>query len=282
MLRAMVQWIFFGNFFIAFCAVLLVNETGWHFYNHSFSVAFNVFVFCATLCSYSLHTYLANNEANTPASVFVRNHRWLYLLLFCSSAVYCLYFIYRKPELWTSITILAGLTFLYTAPKIDREPFKKLQLIAIGKTIYLALVWTLVTVWLPFRYGRALTGAAHAVYFAHKFFFLLTISIIFDYRYKTMDQAQGIRSLVTYMSNRNVERWLILTLLLFTIAGGSLAFFHFPFHSIMALLFPVLFIYPVFIKSKQTRDEIFYLLCVDGLLIIPALLLLLMGWVAIF
>lgn len=274
---AITRWIFLGNFFIATCAVLLVNETGLHFAHQGFPLAFDAFIFCAALCSYSLHTYLSDTSADTLSNAFVQKYRNVFLFFFITSALYCLVYIYKKPELWIDVGVLGILTFLYTAPKINRAPFNKLQLIAIGKTIYLALVWTLVTVWLPFRYMSAITGPVHYVYFAHKFFFVLTVSIMFDYRDKAKDQAQGIRSLVTYMSNRNVERWMVLTIILFIVSGGILGWMQFKAYALFALLIPSVLIYPVFTRSKKTKNDYFFLICADGLLIIPVLLLLLAG-----
>jgi len=112
------------------------------------------------------------------------------------------------------------LTFLYTAPKIDWKLFVRLRKLAIGKTMYLASVWTYVTVLLPILISEQPPSLTIALFVAEKFFFLLALCMLFDWRDQKQDQQQSIRSMATLLPPNQLR--LLFQLSLYVSIGLSL------------------------------------------------------------
>jgi hypothetical protein len=108
------------------------------------------FVFFSTVCSYNLHWYLTPHSVSASWRIaWAQQHKGWHLVLFSIGLLgSALYFILIQ-EHWIALAFAAGVTFLYTAPKLPQPLFRRLKKIAIGKTIFLAFVWTYVTTVLP-------------------------------------------------------------------------------------------------------------------------------------
>ena len=72
--------------------------------------------------------------------------------------------------------------------------------VAVGKTVFLAFVWMWVTAMLPFILGHGEWTTGVILFFISRFFFIYAICIMFDYRDRESDRAEGIRSMITYFS----------------------------------------------------------------------------------
>ena len=93
---------------------------------------FLFFVFFSTITSYSFHWYLTTESAiPSPRIEWGERNKTLHLVLFIIGI------------------IGTGIFFLYTAPKIPHPLFRSLRKIAVGKTLFLAMVWMFVTTILP-------------------------------------------------------------------------------------------------------------------------------------
>ena len=140
----------FSNVFIAACAALMVVQTYTFLLDSPANIYFVCFVLCSTICSYSFHWYL------TPGSIILsprikwthENRLTLLFLFFIGLIGSGIFFCYLLPY-WIWLFLSAVMTFLYSAPKIPHKYFRLLRKIALGKTIFLALVWTHVTTILP-------------------------------------------------------------------------------------------------------------------------------------
>ena len=99
----------------------------------------------------------------------------------------------------------AFVTFLYSAPKLPQPIFRSLKTIAIGKTLFLSLVWTYVTAILPvFIDNKSLKG--ESLFFSiSRFGLIYAICIIFDYRDREDDKRDGIRSMITYFGEKGID-----------------------------------------------------------------------------
>src|SRR4030095_13985335 len=108
------------------------------------------FAFFATICSYSFHWYLTSQSlVDSPRIGWLKKHRIFHLILFfIGLAGSCLFFYFLLPH-WYWLAASAIITFLYSAPTIPQPWVRALRKIAIGRPIFLALVWTYVTAMLP-------------------------------------------------------------------------------------------------------------------------------------
>ncbi len=145
-LRAAGKWAIYSNVFIAVVAVLMAWQTAYLFHLQ-IPNALLPFIFAATLCSYSFHWYLSLEPADNPRQQWLNRFRWVHGLLWIISVLAVAFYGWQLKAAWPWLLTTALLTFLYSAPKI--HAFRWLRKVAIAKTIYLSLVWTLVTCALP-------------------------------------------------------------------------------------------------------------------------------------
>lgn len=266
------------NVYISLCAVLMVTQT-----NHFFELRYNtgifyLFVFCATLCSYNFHWYLTPFvSSDSPRIAWNHAHRRLllgiYIVMLIASAILAL----RLMEHWLPLSIGVLATFLYSAPKIPHKYFSLLSKIAVGKTLFLTFVWMYVTTALPILVSDAEWTTAHTLFCASRFFLIYAICILFDYRDRDADRIQGVKSMITWMSERNILMIFLIALVLFVISTVALSKQHFSAFSIILLLIPggiVLSLYPY--ARKHFGDYLYYFI-LDGLMMFSSLLTLLFG-----
>lgn len=210
---------------MAGCAALMTAQSGLLFTPAGYNPSLLLFVFFATLCSYSFHWYFTGTSAIiTPRVSWLQQYRWVHVFFFIAGLAgtlfYFQYFIPYWP--WIAGSVIA--TFLYTAPKIPFRPLQELRKLALGKTIFLAAVWTYVTTVLPFVMEEAHWTRSMSLFCISRYFYVYMICILFDYRDRTDDKNAGIRSLITYMEPAGIRRlfffsfsiFLLTTLVLYT------------------------------------------------------------------
>lgn len=210
----MFSFFLFSSFFIAtVClAALYQTYTFLHLPFSSFSW-YGSFAFFATLCSYNFHWWLTPiHQMEAERSIWSKKHRWLHLWLSITGIVIAYISCIKASEHWLQLFPALLLTFLYTAPKIERWPFILLRKMAVGKTIYLATVWTYVTAVLPVLLTKQQLNLQVIIFIAGKFFFLLALCMLFDWRDQLQDKQQAIRSLATLLSAQQLRFYLRLSL----------------------------------------------------------------------
>jgi 4-hydroxybenzoate polyprenyltransferase len=269
------RFFIYSNLFIATCAALMINQTYQLLLHVPPNKYFLAFVFSATIASYSFHWYLTSLPEKVSARFdWLKKHRRFHLLLFfigvVSSAFFALYFIEYWPYLLFSII----LTFLYSAPKLPHRWFRVLLSVAIGKTIFLAMVWTYVTTILPI----AITGHNWTwpiiLFSIGRFFFIYAICIMFDYRDRETDKTEGIRSMITYFSEKGIDTLFFASLLVFAFTTVLLGWFNISTTDVILLLIPGVITALIYRVAKKNFSDVFYYFILDGLMMLSALLML--------
>lgn len=237
-----------------------------------------LFVFFSTLCSYSFHWYLTDDTVlPSPRTGWLAQYRWLHLALFIVGVVgAAIYFWFLSVyRIWLLIAVI--ITFLYSAPKIPHPLFRSLRKVAIGKTIFLALAWTYVTAVLPIIIAGREINEASWYFIGSRLFLIYAICILFDYRDREDDKARGVRSLITWLSEKNITRLFIATLLLFfaitsalLLTGSSVVFVTF-------LLIPGIITGLLHKYARRNFSDMLYYLALDGLMALSSLLMLIAG-----
>jgi hypothetical protein len=144
------SFIIYSNLFIAGCAVLMANQTYRFLLHRSPDWNLLAFIFFATICSYSFHWYLTSfSVIPSPRIKWTLQNKSIYLFLFFTGLVGAAIFFFLLRDGWFWLLLSAIITFLYSAPKIPHPYFRALRKVAIGKTIFLAMVWMYVTTILP-------------------------------------------------------------------------------------------------------------------------------------
>jgi 4-hydroxybenzoate polyprenyltransferase len=233
------------------------------------------FAFSATICSYSFHWYLTSQSlVESPRIEWLKKHRIFHLILFfIGLAGSCIFFFFLLPH-WYWLGASAIITFLYSAPKIPHPWFRGLRKIAIGKTIFLSLVWTYVTAMLPVIIANKDFNVPIILFVISRFFFVYAICIMFDFRDRADDKATGIRSMVTAFSEKGVDRLFFLSLVIFAICTVLLSGYGFSVLNIILLLVPGVITAGIYNYAKRNFSDYLYYFILDGLMMFSALLML--------
>lgn len=245
--------------------------------NKSLNFHFAAFVFFSTICSYNFHWAL------TPSSVapsqrlqWEEKHKRHHLLLSIIGLVGAGIFFFYFKEKWFYILPSAILTFLYSAPKIPYRFFQLLKKIAIAKTIFLAAIWTYVTSALPVLIEDSFSEMA-ILFCIGQFFFIYAICILFDFRDKDDDKADGIRSMITYFNEQGVNTLFLISIGVFIILSLLLQRTGVAWINILLLIFPSLLLIGLFNYSKRNFSDYLYYFVLDGLMMLSGLLLWIMN-----
>ncbi len=278
MLKKTFDFFVFTSLFIACCAILMVHQASLLF-TVSFPFALYLFVFSGSVCSYNFHWYLTPPQvpALSPKLQWNLSNKSLHLALavagLAGAVIGCLLLI--GHWFWLGVTGL--FTFLYTAPMINQPPFIHLRKIAVGKTIYLALAWMHITSLLPLLISLDKLEGQHVLYAVNRFFYLYAVCIVFDRRDREADRKAGIRSLITWLTEKGVDKlfWISLGIAVLTSiwlaryigAAGS-----------AALLLPAVVLSGIYEFSKKSRSDYLYYFLLDGLMALSAPILILLSF----
>ena len=268
----------YSNLFIAICAVLMVCQTYELLLHTKPNYYFLLFVFFSTVCSYSFHWYLTGNSViASPRLKWVEKNRRIHLLLFFAGlAGSAIFFFYLLPH-WKWLLLSALITFLYSAPKIPHPYFRVLRKAALGKTIFLALVWTHVSTILPIVISGEIWKKEFTLFVISRFFLVYAICILFDYRDRKDDKASGVRSLITYLSENNITFLFIFSLLVFSASALLLLNYDYTLTSVIGLLIPGAITAGLYNYARRHFYDLLYYFILDGLMALSAILMLIAG-----
>jgi 4-hydroxybenzoate polyprenyltransferase len=233
------------------------------------------FVFFATLATYFFHG-IVNTVYSPESSQHAWNHRnkrWIFLALILALAatIYVGWNFRHKPLPFAAVALAA---FLYTAPNLPWKMFRFLQTFAIGKTVYLAMVWTIVTTMLPMWLSGMEPPELFWWFLGHRFFLLLAICILFDQRDLHVDQQKGVRSMATMTHAETLRIVFYMSLVLAGTMGLVV-----QFALINPLIIPVLLLLPQFSNFPKPRHDAYYTIFLDGMMAFTALSLAVMTFI---
>jgi len=241
-----------------------------------FSFALAGFVFFGSVCSYNFHWYLTPPHVENPSGKMAWNisNKMVHLILFILGLAGSALFTFLLIEHWFWLGITAFLTFLYSAPKIAHPVFSYLKKVALGKTIFLAFAWTHVTSLLPLVIELKTVNAAAIWFVANRFFYLYAICILFDYRDVEEDRKAGIKSLITYLSEKGIDA-LFWGSILIVVVTSFILLNYFSIAEVVALLIPVILLSLLYYPSKKNSSDYLYYFVLDGLMMLSAPILVL-------
>jgi len=233
------------------------------------------FVFFSTMCSYNFHWYLTPGSTNPSRRVlWTQRHKILHFILYLAGGIGAAVYFF---SLWSHVVALcfgAFVTFLYSAPKLPQPIFRHLRKIAVGKTLFLSFVWMYVTTLLPVFIANAPWNGATVLFAASRFFLIYAICILFDYRDREDDKADGIRSLITLFNERGINLIFIVSMVLFTMSTLGLYIYHYPVFYLLLLLIPGILVASLYERAKRDFSDYLYYFVLDGLMMFSGLLML--------
>jgi 4-hydroxybenzoate polyprenyltransferase len=239
---------------------------------------FAAFVFFSTVCSYNFHWALTPHSiAPSQRLEWDLKHQSYHLLLSVTGLVCSVIFFFFLKEHWFYIGIAAVLTFLYSAPKISFPPFPWLKKIAIGKTIFLAMTWTYVTAALPILTAGDIESETAILFCMGQFFFIYSICILFDFRDREDDKLEGIRSMITHFSERGIDLLFTSCMITFFILCFLLKQEGIRWINMIVLVIPAVLLIGLYKYAKRNFSDYLYYFVLDGLMMLPGLLLWMMN-----
>jgi 4-hydroxybenzoate polyprenyltransferase len=274
----LIKWILYTSLFAVLCAVGLCMATEKLLSGSvpRFFTALHGFVAANTLCIYNLHYFIKK----IPAGVSDRadwsvKRRWVHPLLIvlgCMLSGYCLFFL---PIKVIGVSVALGLLSLgYSLPVLPFPQKRRLKDWGILKLILLSLVWTCVTVLMPMFYYNK-NFEAYEVEFLLRFVFMLPLCIAFDIRDMETDKVNSIYTIPNAIGVRNSYRLMDICLVMLL---GLIVWQYFRYPIVGRLVSGVAIVtltkFMLYFSRKVSTD-IFYLLCVDGMMLLYALFILL-------
>lgn len=270
------QWLYFllySNFFIAGVAVLMALETLLFAGSLERTTPYLPFLFFSTLCSYSFHYYFTESSGPpTFRTKWLAQHKKLLVILFLGGLTGLAIFSFRLKEELIWVLPAAIATFLYSAPLLPHPLFRKLRKIAYGKTIFLALIWTYASTVLPVICSQQHWTPALSVFTAARYFFVYCICILFDIRDREQDRAIGVKSLVTYLSDRNTGRLFWFSWLIALALTGYLSQMDVSQSAILFQLIPLILLAFLYRPARKQASDLLYYVVLDGLMALSAVL----------
>lgn len=274
-IKLLLSFLLYSNLFIAACAVLSVQQTGWLLFNSPPDTNLSRFIFFSTICSYSFHYYFTTHSLIPSERIsWIQKNRIVLLLLFIAGLAGAFTYLLRLSGFIYWLIPAAIATFMYSAPKIPHPVFRQLRKIAYGKTIFLAFIWMYVTVVLPVIVSGKGWNVPDTLFAASRFFIIYSICILFDYRDREDDKANGVKSLITFLSNQNIDRLFIFSLSFFTILTLGMIMYGLKTSDALILLLPGVVLAALYNLAKKNFSDILYYALLDGLLALSAAILL--------
>lgn len=278
MIKRIFQFLIYSNLFIAGCAVLMLQQTFALLLDQPVNINLLFFVLFSTLCSYSFHWYLTDHSVHPDERLlWIRQYKSVHIALFIAGLGGAAYYFFQLIDWWPWLLGTAFITFLYSAPKIPHPLFRALRRVALGKTIFLAAVWMIVTTLLPIIVSGTAWKNAYSFFILHRFFLVYAICILFDYRDRDDDKADGIRSLVTYLNEKEIRNLFVFAVLAHAVFVVLLMTDGFGWWPVVLLLVPGLITAGLYSFATRHFSDMFYYFVLDGLMALPALLTLIAG-----
>lgn len=275
MLKKILDFFVFSSLYVALCAVLLIWQTSHLLLGMSPPDRLLGFAFFATVCSYNFHWYLTPRSVNPSRRIqWTHRHRVLHFILYLVGALgSAVYFFYLTPFIIALLPAIL-LTFLYSAPKLPHKAFHWLRRFAFGKTLYLAFVWVYVTTVLPIIIADARWHPSFILFTASRFFFIYACCLIFDYRDREDDKAQGIVSMITVLHEKGIDRLFYGSMILFFLTSAALSHYHYPAFYILLLVIPGVVVTAIYKEAKRNFSDNLYYILLDGMVMFSSLLML--------
>jgi 4-hydroxybenzoate polyprenyltransferase len=237
------------------------------------SASFYILVFSATLGQYNIHYYIKKDASPDSDRFFWSiSHKKVHLILNIIGAVGLLFGLFHlKSKHLMVLGIIALITVLYSFPLLPFKKKKRLKDFGLLKILTLSYVWTLITVWFPVVTLTKITPGFELV-FVQRFVFMFVLCLAFDIRDMASDGRHGIRTVPVTIGSRRSYLLMYAGLVLFLV----LSVFHFrytgKFMLFNGMLVSALATYFTIEFAKVRSSDLFYLACVDGMMLLQALL----------
>lgn len=263
-MKKILDFIVYSNFFIALCCAAITLQTAIIFKEVGDSIYEYVLInFIATFVLYNLQRlyYSSKIEDEEKYIWYANNRRLIFtliiLVLLLSFNFIWQFFIENKFHIVT-YSILAILSLFYFLPPFQLKKFGVLKPFLIG------LVFVFVSVLIPSH----LNYSFQCIYYgAAQLCFICSLCILFDIRDMVSDKSNGINTIPVLFGIQSAK---IISMILMAI---YLMFSFFIAQFFLLALIIVGLMLGVILLTSERRNNYFYLIVVDGLIIAQFLII---------
>lgn len=288
-----IQFVFFGNYFYGLCAVALSMEASLQQGHDLNSFIYYLLTFAVTLVYYTKASLMTEFSADTPN---VRSH-WYFLhkkimrgTQFFFSIIITLILLRLLWENykvvlafthfeWLVIFIFPLVALLYYGVEINL--FKAFNLRTIGwlKPFVIGFTWAGLTTIYPIFFEAIenkkhyLSDSMAAFLFLKNFMFITILCILFDIKDYAMDYNKQLKTIVIKIGLRKTLFYVIIPLCFIGLSSFYLfaILLHFSLSRIIINTLPFIFITMVAYSMSSRRSIFYYLIVIDGLMLLKAL-----------
>jgi len=237
--------------------------------------ALHAFVAANTLGIYNLHYYIKKIPPGvSDRADWSQQHKWIHPLLIVLGGLVSFGCLFLLPFKVILVSVGLGLLSLgYSLPVLPFPQKKRLKDWGILKLILLSTVWTCVTVLMPMLYYNR-SFHAYEVEFLLRFVFMLPLCIAFDIRDMETDKENSIYTLPNAIGLKASYRLMDVFLVVFS-ALVIWQYYRYPIAIRLYSGFAIALLTFIMTRlSKRVDTDVFYLLCIDGMMLVYALFIL--------
>ncbi len=282
-LREILNWIIFGNFFIAFVAVTLL-QANFIFYKIPLDIPLMRIVFLATFCTYNYSclnfSWKGIRSNGSPRQDFMaKNYLVLKIIVLIAACMMLACFLELSPTIQLAILFQGLIAFLYYFPFLRyKGNYFSLRKIPGLKIWVISFLWAFSCSSLPWIEWQHFGHKAYlgwkwvSIAFANILSLLWLTATLFDIRDIDQDKKNGVFTLPVLLGIRNIKILSFFVLILTFLLNINYIGFYIPWFWAITLTEGA--IIPLIILSSPKRSDYFYMLGVDSILIMPYFILL--------
>jgi 4-hydroxybenzoate polyprenyltransferase len=268
------NFLLFGNIYVALGALCLVQSTAIQLQLNTHLIPYSLLVFFATLFVYNFQRIFYIPQENTTLhsvrrTWIFRNRTTIKTLACIGFAGIVITFFYVDAHIVFYLSPLLALSLAYFAP------FIKIRKNAFFKLLTLVTVWTMATAVVPILLTHeSLLDPKNGLHLLIRFCFMTAICIPFDIRDLKIDEADNI-STIPRILGENLTRLLALAFMIIYSVLIILVYHlnHLPTAVFVMLLLSAVLNTLLVVMSSSKRSEYFFVAGIDGTMILQGALL---------
>jgi 4-hydroxybenzoate polyprenyltransferase len=265
-----IRFIFSHSIFISLCAAGLSFQTI-QILHDPINYFLLGFIFFACLCGYNSYwvfsKFLFGKPANKISFILHNRDAAIIIFLSLSGMLFCALHIH---PIWYNILLTFLFLLFYGASLMPFAFFQYIRKIGFIKTVLLSLTWAHVTIMIPLQKTVFELSPIEILLYINRFLFMMMLCILFDKRDMITDKIRGLGSLATIVSEKNLNRMILVVFLLLLFSCFLLFQYQLEMNYFLALIISAFGALWAYAMSLKKRGYYFYYFFVDGMMLFSA------------
>jgi len=279
-LHAFLDLIFYGNFWIALCAASMVIQTNFLLNAEYIIDPITYLVFGGTLFIYGIHRAVGISrledflaEKRYAVIYDYRNHIRIYAVLGLLISTFFFFTLDRTTQLY--LIIPAVLSAAYVIPIFGKKRLRDFNDI---KIFLIAIVFGSLTVLLPNVFLEGPWNLPIIIVFAERCLFIFLLTLPFDIRDLKVDSYANVKTLPGRLGVNKVKTLMVIVaVLIFACVLTNISLGFYNTGSSIAIFLSTSISLLAGIKSHPEKHDYYFTGVIDGMMIVQAALVLLLG-----